>query len=193
VTLHLRCFETKPLDTDFRLYDGKKKESNMLKNLLSGKSGYLIGFAGCIGTVILALVIQTKYNLEPCPLCITQRMFFMGLGVLFLIGAFVKPASLMQKIFAALQVLTALGGAGWAIRHWYLQAHKGEIIADCGVGFDYMFDNFPLKKMFTLIFKGTGDCAAIDWTFLGLTLPQLALITFVGFAGHAVCLAKSKV
>ena len=164
----------------------------MLKNLFIGKSGYIIGGVACFATVALALVIQTKYNLEPCPLCITQRMFFMGLGVLFLIGAFIKPASLMQKIFAALQVLTALAGAGWAIRHWYLQAHKGEIIADCGVGFDYMFDNFPLKKMFTLIFKGTGDCAAIDWTFLGLTLPQLALITFAGFAAYAVWLLKAK-
>ena len=164
----------------------------MLKNLLSGKSGYIVGGIACFATVALALVIQTKYNLEPCPLCITQRMFFMGLGVLFLIGAFIKPASLLQKIFTFLQVATALGGAGWAIRHWYLQAHKGEIIADCGVGYDYMWDNFPLKKMFTLIFKGTGDCAAIDWTFLGLTLPQLALITFLGFGAYAIWLLKSK-
>ena len=159
---------------------------------LKGKSGYLMGFAACFGIVILALVIQTIYKLEPCPLCITQRMFFMGLGVLFLIAAFLKPATISQKIFTLLQVITALGGAGWAIRHWYLQAHKGEIIADCGVGFDYMFENFPLKKMFTLIFKGTGDCAAIDWTFLGLSLPQLALITFVGFGAYAVWLLKSK-
>ena len=164
----------------------------MLKNLLSGKSGYILGGIGCFATVILALVIQTKYNLEPCPLCITQRMFFMDLGILFLIGAFIKPASILQKIFAVLQVLTALGGAGWAIRHWYLQAHKGEIMADCGVGFDYMFENFPLKKMFTLIFKGTGDCAAIDWTFLGLTLPQLALITFIGFGVYALFLLKNN-
>ena len=164
----------------------------MLKNLFSGKSGYILGAVACFATVALALLIQTKYNLEPCPLCITQRMFFMGLGVLFLIGAFVKPASLLQKIFTFLQVATALGGAGWAIRHWYLQAHKGEIIADCGVGFDYMFENFPLKKMFTLIFKGTGDCAAIDWTFAGLTLPQLALITFIAFAIYAVWLGFKK-
>ena len=170
----------------------KMKESNMLKNLLSGRSGYLLGFAGCIGTVILALIIQTVYKLEPCPLCITQRMFFMGLGVLFLIGAFIKPATILQKIFAALQVITALGGAGWAIRHWYLQANKESMIADCGVGFDYMFDNFPLEKMFKLIFKGTGDCAAIDWTFLGLTLPQLALISFVGFGVYAVWLLKTS-
>ena len=163
-----------------------------MKKLFTGKSGYLIGFAACFGIVILALVIQTQYNLEPCPLCITQRLFFMGLGVLFLIGAFVKPASLLQKIFAALQVLTALGGAGWAVRHWYLQANKESMIADCGVGFDYMFENFPLEKMFKLIFKGTGDCAAIDWTFLGLTLPQLALISFVGFGIYAVYLLKQK-
>ena len=164
----------------------------MLKNLLSDKSGYILGSVACFATVALALVIQTKYNLEPCPLCITQRMFFMGLGVLFLISAFVKPASLLQKIFTFLQVATALGGAGWAIRHWYLQAHKGEIIADCGVGFDYMFENFPLKKMFTLIFRGTGDCASIDWTFLGLTLPQLALITFIGFGIYALWLGFKK-
>ena len=167
----------------------------MLKNLLSqvfrGRSGYLLGFAACFATVALALVIQTIYKLEPCPLCITQRLFFMGLGMLFLIGAFIKPASLLQKIFTFLQVATALGGAGWAIRHWYLQAHKGEIIADCGVGFDYMFENFPLKKMFTLIFKGTGDCAAIDWTFLGLTLPQLGLISFIVFGIYAIYLYKN--
>lgn len=157
---------------------------------LSGKTGYLIGFAVCFGLVALALFIQTKFNLEPCPLCITQRMFFMGLGVLFLIHAFLPKVNIMQKIFTLLEVLTALGGAGWALRHWYLQANKDSMIADCGVGFDYMFENFPLEKMFTLIFKGTGDCATIDWTFLGLTLPQLALIAFVGFVGYAVFLLK---
>ncbi len=164
----------------------------MIQKIFSGKSGYLMGFVACFGIVILALVIQTIYKLEPCPLCITQRMFFMGLGVLFLIGAFIKPTSLLQKIFTGLQVLAALGGAGWAMRHWYLQANKESMIADCGVGFDYMFENFPLEKMFKLIFKGTGDCAAIDWTFLGLTLPQLGLISFVGLGVYAVWLGFKK-
>ena len=165
----------------------------MIQKIFSGRTGYLIGFAACFGIVILALVIQTVYKLEPCPLCITQRMFFMGLGVLFLIGAFIKPASILQKIFTGLQVLAAIGGAGWAMRHWYLQANKESMVADCGVGFDYMFENFPLKKMFTLIFRGTGDCAAIDWTFLGLTLPQLGLISFVALAIYAVWLGTKKV
>lgn len=164
----------------------------MIQKIFSGKTGYLMGFVACFGIVILALVIQTVYKLEPCPLCITQRMFFMGLGVLFLIAAFIKPATLLKKIFTGLQVLTALGGAGWAMRHWYLQANKESMIADCGVGFDYMFENFPLKKMFTLIFRGTGDCAAIDWTFLGLTLPQLGLISFLALGAYAVWLGFKK-
>jgi disulfide bond formation protein DsbB len=163
---------------------------SQVSKLLSGRSGYIIGFLACFATVALALVIQTQYNLEPCPLCITQRMFFMGLGVLFLIGAFSPRASLFQKLFTGLQLVTALGGAGWAIRHWYLQANKESMIADCGVGFDYMFDNFPLEKMFKLIFKGSGDCATIDWTFLGLTLPQLALISFIFFGLYAIYLLK---
>ena len=161
----------------------------MISRLLSGRTGYFLGFLASFGLVGLALVIQTKYHLEPCPLCISQRMVFMGVGLLFLIACIVNPATLWRKLLAALQVAAALGGAGVAIRHWYLQAHKDEIIADCGVGFDYMFDNFPLRKAFSLVFKGTGDCAAIDWKLLGLTLPQLALIAFVGLGVYAIYLA----
>lgn len=161
-----------------------------ISGVLKGKAGYLLGFVSCFFIVGLALVIQTTYHLEPCPLCITQRIVFMSLGVLFLIAAFIPPASIFKKVFTGLQVLTAMGGMGVAIRHWYLQANKESLIADCGVGFDYMFENFPLAKALKLLFRGTGDCAAIDWTFLGLTLPQLALITFIAFAVYAIYLLK---
>lgn len=161
----------------------------MKNKILSSKIGYLLGFFASFGLVALALIIQTHYKLEPCPLCISQRMVFMGLGILFLITAFIKPASILQYIFTALLVLTALGGSGVAIRHWYLQAHRDTMVADCGVGFDYMFENFPLQKALTLVFRGTGDCAAIDWTFLGLSLPQLSLIAYIGFAVYAIYLA----
>lgn len=163
----------------------------MFKKLFSGRTGYLLGFVASFSLVALALVIQTKFKLEPCPLCISQRMVFIGLGILFVIAAIVNPKqTLVRNILALLQVLTALGGAGVAVRHWYLQANRESMIADCGVGFDYMFENFPLQKALTLIFRGTGDCAAIEWTFVGLTLPQLSLIAFVGLGVYAVYLAK---
>ena len=119
-------------------------------------------------------------------------MVFMALGLIFLAAAIQKPAQFGRKIYALLLVLTAIGGAGVAIRHWYLQAHRDTMVADCGVGFDYMFENFPLQKALTLIFRGTGDCAAIDWTLLGLSLPQLALISYAAFAVYAVWLLKTN-
>ena len=162
----------------------------MLNKWLSGKSGYLLGFVASFGLVGMALWIQTHYQLNPCPLCISQRMIFMALGVLFLLAAFIKPYTLLSKIFTVLLVLTALGGVGVAIRHWWLQAHRDTMIADCGVGFDYMFENFPLQKALTLVFRGTGDCAAIDWTFLGLSIPQMSLLAYIGFAAYALYLTK---
>ena len=166
----------------------------MLNKILNSCTAYLLGFLASFGLVALALVIQTQYKLEPCPLCISQRIVFMGLGILFLIAAIHNPQNrVWVNLHALLQTLTALGGAGVAIRHWYLQVHKDEMLVDCGVGFDYMFDNFPLKKALTLVFRGTGDCASIDWTFLGLSIPQLALIAFVSIAAYAVLLAKKRI
>lgn len=159
----------------------------MLNKILAGRTGYLFGFFACFGSVGLALWIQTRYNLEPCPLCISQRIVLMALGMLFLISAILHK---FPRFFATLQVLTAIGGAGVAVRHWWIQAHHESMVADCGVGFDYMFENFPLEKALKLVFKGTGDCASIDWTLLGLTIPQMSLIAFVGLGIYALWLAK---
>lgn len=159
---------------------------------VSTRAAYLLLFVACFGIVALALYIQTRYQLEPCPLCISQRIIFMSLGVLFLLHAFVRTPVRLSQSLTVIELLTALGGAGVAIRHWWLQAHKEEVIADCGVGFDYMFDNFPLQKALTLVFRGTGDCAAIDWTLLGLTLPQLGLISFVGLGAVALILGRCR-
>jgi disulfide bond formation protein DsbB len=166
----------------------------MSNKFLASRLAYFVGFFASFGLVALALVIQTQYKLEPCPLCISQRIVFICLGVLFLIAAIHHPQKpVWVKLYALLQTLTALGGAGVAIRHWYLQVHKDEMLVDCGVGFDYMFDNFPLRKALTLVFRGTGDCATIDWTFLGLSIPQLALIAFLTVAGYSVLLAKKRI
>lgn len=69
----------------------------IFNTFLTGKNGYLLGFILCFCIVALALVIQTTYHLEPCPLCISQRIIFMSLGVLFLIAAFIPPANMLKK------------------------------------------------------------------------------------------------
>jgi len=165
---------------------------NILNKLLSGRTGYLLGFIAGFGLVGFGLYIQTKNNLEPCPLCISQRIAFMSLGLLFLIAAIQNPQALGRKIYGALHFAGAVAGIGIAARHVWIQANPDKVMAECGAGFDYIFETFPLKKALDLVFKGTGECTSIDWTWLGFTIPQLSLACFVGFAVYAIYLATLK-
>jgi disulfide bond formation protein DsbB len=164
----------------------------MLKNFLGSRAAYFAGFAVSFGLVGLALFLQVQYNLDPCPLCISQRIAFMVLGVLFLIAGLHNPAGLWRKIHGVLQLAAAATGAGIALRHMWIQAHPEEVMAECGAGFDYIIESFPLQRALELIFKGTGECSAIDWTLLGLTIPQQSLIAFVGLALYALVLMFAR-
>lgn len=164
----------------------------MLKNFLGSRAAYFAGFAVSFGLVGLALFLQVQYNLDPCPLCISQRIAFMALGVLFLIAGLHNPAGLWRKIHGVLQLAAAATGAGIALRHMWIQAHPEEVMAECGAGFDYIIESFPLQRALELIFKGTGECSAIDWTLLGLTIPQQSLIAFVGIALYALALMFAR-
>lgn len=164
----------------------------MFNKLFAGRSGYVLGFLISFGLVGFALYIQQKHHLEPCPLCISQRIAFMGVGVLFLIAALHNPGAVGRKIYGLLQVFAAVTGIGIAARHAWIQANPDKVMAECGAGFDYIMETFPLKKALDLIFKGTGECSAIDWTLLGFTIPQLSLIAFAGLALFAILLAFLK-
>ncbi|MCB5189407.1 disulfide bond formation protein B [Methylobacillus arboreus] len=164
----------------------------MFNKLFAGRRGYLLGFIVSFGLVGFALYIQQKHNLEPCPLCISQRIAFMALGVLFLLAALHNPAALGRKVYGLLHFIAAGIGIGIAARHIWIQANPDKVMAECGAGFDYIMETFPLKKALDLIFKGTGECSAIDWTLFGLTIPQLSLIAFAGLALYAIALAFLK-
>jgi disulfide bond formation protein DsbB len=164
----------------------------MLNKVFSGRAGYFLGFIASFGLVGLALFIQQKYNLEPCPLCISQRIAFMALGVTFLLAALHNPKNIGRKVYGLLQFVAAVTGAGIASRHIWIQANPDKVMAECGAGFDYIFENFPMKRALDLVFKGTGECTSIDWTLFGLTIPQLSLICFVGLAIYTIFLAFLK-
>jgi disulfide bond formation protein DsbB len=164
----------------------------MMNKLFAGRSGYFLGFIASFGLVAYGLYIQQQYNLEPCPLCIFQRMTYMVIGVLFLIAALHNPGNLGRKVYGLLQFIAALTGAGIALRHMWIQANPDKVMAECGAGFDYIFETFPLKRALDLVFKGTGECSAIDWTMFGLTIPQLSLVAFIGLAIYTVYLSTLK-
>ncbi|MDC0127071.1 disulfide bond formation protein B [Methylophilaceae bacterium] len=152
-----------------------------MQNFLSFKKINLFGSLLAFILVGLAVAIQAQFNLEPCPLCVTQRIVFIVIGCLFLLFSFFNPSQFIRFFHLSSLLITNIVGIVFAIKHILIQSKWITVPAECGIDLDYMFENFPLTEAFSLLFKGTGDCSEIDWVFLGVTLPQLALIAYIMF------------
>ena len=152
-----------------------------MQNFLSFKKINLFGSLLAFILVGLAVAIQAQFNLEPCPLCVTQRIVFIVIGCLFLLFSFFSPNQFIRFTHLTSLLIANIVGIISATKHILIQSKWIIVPAECGIDLDYMFENFPLTEAFSLLFKGTGDCSEIDWLFLGLTLPQLALIAYIMF------------
>lgn len=147
--------------------------------LRSSRAVYLLGFLACAGLLAYAYYVQYVLYLEPCPLCILQRLAFFVMGVFFLIGGLHNPGRIGYRVYAVLVTLAGLAGSGVAIRHLWLQSLPPDQVPTCGPGLEYMLANFPLTESISMIFRGSGTCATVNWTFLGLAMPAWTLISYV--------------
>ncbi|MGZ5650042.1 MAG: disulfide bond formation protein B [Usitatibacter sp.] len=132
--------------------------------------------------------LQEELGLEPCPMCILQRYAFFAIGFVALIAAIHGPERLALKIYAGLVALLSVAGACVAIRHSYLQ-HFPPARETCGTDLEFLLNTFSLSEAFPKIFAGTGSCSKVDWKFLGLSIPEWALVWFAAFAVAALWMA----
>jgi disulfide bond formation protein DsbB len=121
---------------------------------------------------------QMVEELEPCPLCISQRIAILLTGSCFLIAAIHNPDGVGLKVYAVLGCILAALGGGVSIRHVWLQNLPVEQVPECGPGFEYMLENFPLFETLRMMLNGTGECADVLWTFLGISIPGWTLVAF---------------
>ncbi len=140
---------------------------------------FFLGFLACIGLLAYALYADHVLGLEPCPLCIVQRAFFILMGAVFLLAAMHRAGRLMRGLYGILGFLFATGGALTAARHVYLQGLPPDQVPECGPGLAYMLEAFPIRKVVEMVFTGSGECAKVDWSFLGLSMPAWTLIWYV--------------
>ena len=133
-----------------------------------------------------ALYAEHVLYLDPCPLCVFQRMATIGTGLVFLVAAIHDPRAWGRRVYAVLLGVTAASGIGVAGRHVWLQNLPADEVPGCGPGFDYIIDAFPLSEALSMIFTGSGECATVDWNFLGLSMPAWVLICFVVLAVYGV-------
>lgn len=130
-----------------------------------------------------ALYLQYSVGLEPCPMCVFQRVAMIACGTVFLVAAIHAPPGVGQWVYAGLAELAALVGAGIAGRHVWLQGLPPDQVPACGPTLDYLMEAFPFLDVLTMIIKGDGNCAKIDAAWLGLSLPGW---TLAGFAALSV-------
>ena len=155
---------------------------------------FALGAVLCAALIGAAIYLQHVVHLEPCPLCIVQRVLVMLLALVMVAAALHNPKGSGRRVYAALVLLVALSGAAVAGRHVYLQNLPPDQVPECGPGMEYILDAFPIGQALVLIFRGSGECAEVQWTWLGLTIPDWTLVAFVGFAllGGFLCVVRDS-
>ncbi|SPE35872.1 Disulfide bond formation protein B [Burkholderiales bacterium] len=160
-------------------------QTSLRRRILQPRILYAAVAVACAALVGFGMYLQEVEHLEPCPLCILQRYAFVAVGLLALSAALLPRA--LGRFAAWFGIVAALSGAGVGAWHVWLQLHPPAVSA-CGPSLEYLVSNLPLGRALPRIFQGYGDCTAIDWSFLGLTIPGwslLCLSTLAVFLGLA--------
>ena len=130
-----------------------------------------------VAMLVFGLYLQHYLDLNPCPMCIVQRYALIFVAVFAGLASATGKKSLWIT-GTLLTLVSAVLGAYTAANQSWLQWFPPEV-ATCGRGLYGMIETFPLKRAIPMIFKGGGDCAAIDWTFLGLTIANWSFLNFM--------------
>jgi protein dithiol:quinone oxidoreductase len=142
-----------------------------------------IGFAAVSGLslALLGYAYYSEYALgyEPCPLCILQRVAFMVMALGALAGALHGSRGGLRWLYGVIVFAGGIWGLATAGRHLWLQSMPSDQVPECGPGFDFMLEYFSLGEAITSAFTGSGECAEVDWAFLGLAMPAWTLIWYV--------------
>jgi disulfide bond formation protein DsbB len=150
----------------------------------------LINFAGaaaCLGMLAFAYYTQVFLNLEPCPLCMFQRIGVLAMAVVFLTAGIHNPRSRGGAwAYATLLALAALVTVGIAARHVYIQSQPPGSIPACGAPLDVLVKMFHPWQVVVKVLHAGGECAVINWTFLGLSMPAWVLVCALILGGAGV-------
>jgi disulfide bond formation protein DsbB len=151
--------------------------------------------AAALGALACALLLGFGYylqyvqGLDPCPLCLVQRGFFYAVLIVLGVGALHAPIGKGKTFYAGAAALFAAGGAAAAGRQLWLQQLPPDKVPQCGPDLYFMLENFPLSRTLKTLVSGTGECAVVDWTFLGLSIAGWSAVWFVALFCYALWLA----
>ncbi|MEA3149875.1 MAG: protein dithiol:quinone oxidoreductase [Gammaproteobacteria bacterium] len=153
---------------------------------MTARAANFLGLLACAALLAYAYYAQYVLHLEPCPLCIFQRVGIFAIGVIFAVSAAHDPAGWGRRVYAGLLTVAALATIGVALRHLYIQSLPPGTIAACGASLDFMLKVFPLTEVLVKVLTGSGECAKIEWRFLGLAMPAWVLIAAIVLGAYGL-------
>lgn len=155
-----------------------------LLNLIrfNSQAWFYVGFWTCVGLLSAGYYFQYVEHLQPCPLCISQRIAIFLTGLCFLSAALHNPAQQGTRRYAIVGAIIALCGGAISVRHIWIQHLPPDQVPECGPALDYVMKHFPLSRTIKLMLSGTGDCAEVTWTLMGLSMPSWTLLAFLSLA-----------
>ncbi|WPC05370.1 disulfide bond formation protein B [Pseudomonas benzenivorans] len=154
--------------------------------LASPRSLYSLACLGCLVLMAVALYLEHVVGLEPCPLCVVQRVCVIGFGLVCLIAALHAPGRAGRRGYAGLALLFAAAGGGTAARQIWLQGVPADQLPACLPSLDYMMEALPFQEIVRLVLHGSADCAEVSWTLFGMSIPEWSLLGFVAMLGLAL-------
>ncbi len=145
-------------------------------NVVTRRSLNLAGLLCCAGLLSYAWYTQGVLRVEPCPLCIFQRVGVAACGALFLMAWLHSPNGWGARAYGALIAGAAVLTMAIAARHIWIQHLPAGEVPVCGATLQYMLDVFPLSDVIRKVLTGSGECHAVNWTLLGLAMPGWVMI-----------------
>lgn len=146
--------------------------------MLSPRSIFTLIALICAALLGFGYYLEFVAGQEPCPLCIFQRIAFFAVFIIAALAAIHGSGVIGTRIYAGFTVIAAGIGGAIAARQVWLQGLPPDQVPECGPGLEYMLEVFPLMDALRMILSGSGECAEVSWTFLGLSIAGWSLVWF---------------
>ena len=144
----------------------------------------LLGVGIVTGLLSYAYYAQYIKGYNPCPLCIFQRVELFPVAAVFVLAGLHNPSGWGSRVYAVLGVMAASLGAFTAGWHVYVQYVPGD--RACLASLEIVMQANPFFDALLRVFQNSGDCAEIDWSFLGLSMPVWVLFWYIALGALAV-------
>jgi disulfide bond formation protein DsbB len=158
----------------------------MLRRFLISDLVILLVAIAAFSSLGIALIMQYVFELLPCPLCIIQRVIVVSIGIFLVFAYLARKYHACQNVMLSIALIFSVLGVAAAGRHVWLQYLPKDQIPGCLPSLTYLIETFSVFEVVNKVMQGSSECAAVKWTFLGLSIPEQTLVMFITFSSFSL-------